>query len=61
MTITVCNQKGGTGKTTLSILLAYTVANAGYYVGLMDRDPQGTATEWIDGNQEAGQGGYYLS
>jgi chromosome partitioning protein len=54
MTITLCNQKGGTGKTTLSILLAYTFANAGYSVGLLDRDPQGTATQWITSNQVNG-------
>ena len=54
MTITLCNTKGGTGKSTLSILIGYTLAAAGYNVGLIDRDPQGTATEWIDGNQVDG-------
>jgi len=54
MNIAVVNNKGGTGKSTISILLAYTYADAGYSVGVIDRDPQGTATEWITGNQVDG-------
>lgn len=38
--ITVTNQKGGTGKTTLTALLAYSLASRGYNVLLLDLDPQ---------------------
>ncbi len=51
MIITVCNGKGGAGKTTLSVLLATALAKAGFPVALLDEDPQGTATQWL---QETG-------
>jgi len=38
--ITVANQKGGTGKTTLTALLAYGLMLNGYKVLLLDLDPQ---------------------
>jgi len=38
--ITVANQKGGTGKTTLTALLAYGLALRGYNVLMIDLDPQ---------------------
>ena len=44
--ITVCNQKGGSGKTTLSMQLAGTLARNGSRVLVVDVDPQGTATRW---------------
>ena len=47
MNILLCNGKGGTGKTTLAVLLAYALAEAGKKVAVLDRDPQGTATKWI--------------
>ena len=37
--ITVANQKGGVGKTTLSSLLAYLYKDAGYNVLAVDADP----------------------
>lgn len=47
MNILLCNGKGGTGKTTLSVLLANALAEAGKSVAIHDRDPQGTATKWL--------------
>ena len=47
MVITLCNGKGGSGKTTISIVLAMALASAGKRVGVSDRDPQGTATLWL--------------
>jgi len=44
--IAVVNQKGGSGKTTLSMQLAGTIASRGAKVMVVDADPQGTATRW---------------
>lgn len=44
--IAVCNQKGGSGKTTLSMQLAGALARRGSKVLVVDADPQGTATRW---------------
>lgn len=44
--IAVCNQKGGSGKTTLSMQLAGTLARRKNKVMVVDADPQGTATRW---------------
>jgi len=38
--ITITNQKGGTGKTTLTALLGYALASRGHKVLLLDLDPQ---------------------
>jgi len=48
MKITLCNQKGGAGKTTLTMLLAMALANAGKRVGIIDLDKQETATKWTN-------------
>jgi chromosome partitioning protein len=44
--ITVANQKGGSGKTTVSMQVAGTLARRGNKVLVVDADPQGTATRW---------------
>lgn len=54
MTITLCNGKGGAGKTTTALLLAGILADAGYTVGVVDRDKQQTATKCIDEIQPDG-------
>lgn len=40
------NQKGGTGKTTLSINVAFGLAQAGRRVLLVDADQQASANDW---------------
>ncbi|AOO85166.1 chromosome partitioning protein (plasmid) [Bosea vaviloviae] len=42
----VATPKGGSGKTTMSILLAGELAQQGYAIGLIDADPQGSAYQW---------------
>ncbi|BAB67404.1 MULTISPECIES: ParA family protein [Sulfurisphaera] len=44
MIVTVINQKGGVGKTTTSVNLAYTFSKIKNNVALMDLDPEGGAT-----------------
>jgi chromosome partitioning protein len=42
--ITLLNEKGGVGKTTLAVHIAAGLAHRGYRVVLVDADPQGHAT-----------------
>lgn len=48
MNILLCNGKGGTGKTTLTCLLAYALAETGKRVSVLDLDPQHTAQKWLE-------------
>lgn len=45
--ILLCNGKGGTGKTTMAVLLAHALAEAGRRVAVLDLDPQSTARKWL--------------
>src|SRR5882757_756861 len=44
--ITVCNLKGGSGKSTVALAIATTLHTAGHKVLLVDTDVQGTARTW---------------
>lgn len=52
MIISLINQKGGVGKTTLSIHLASTIALAGKKVLLVDADAQRSALDWAAAREE---------
>jgi chromosome partitioning protein len=45
-TIVLATQKGGSGKSTLSIGLALAAMQEGYRVKLIETDPQGTLSNW---------------
>ena len=66
--ISVLNQKGGSGKTTIATHLSRAFQLVGYDVLLIDSDPQGSARDWaavrdvsihqdgVDGISSAGMG-----
>ncbi|MET0251232.1 MAG: ParA family partition ATPase [Novosphingobium sp.] len=47
-TIAIVSQKGGSGKTTVTVNLAVTATAAGRHVCVIDTDPQATAAAWGD-------------
>lgn len=51
-TLSITSQKGGSGKTTLSIHLAAAAAKDGKNTVLIDLDPQASSSSWFDRRKE---------
>lgn len=47
-TIAIISQKGGAGKTTMTLHLAVAAARAGYNSAVIDLDPQASSAKWSD-------------
>lgn len=50
--VTVAQQKGGAGKSTLAANLAVALAGAGHKVALLDTDPQASLGHWYAARQK---------
>ena len=53
--LTIGTTKGGSGKTTLCVLLASVFAAKGFAVRILDADPQATAIQWYARSLDAGR------
>jgi chromosome partitioning protein len=49
--ISITQQKGGTGKTTIAAHLAVTLAARGNPIAVLDVDPQGSLGEWFEARE----------
>lgn len=52
MIISIQNQKGGVGKTTLSIHISHALSLKGLRVLLVDTDPQGSSRDWATARKD---------
>jgi chromosome partitioning protein len=52
--LAVVNQKGGAGKTSTAVTVAACAAENGRTCIVIDLDPQGSATKWLDATSCAG-------
>jgi len=59
--ITVAQQKGGSGKTTLAVHLGVALAAEGARVALLDTDPQGSLGRWFMTRRALGDPGLEFS
>ena len=59
--ITVAQQKGGAGKTTIAANLAVALSRMGRKVVLLDTDPQGSLGRWFMTRRDAGEPGVEFS
>jgi chromosome partitioning protein len=55
--ITVAQQKGGSGKTTIAANLAVALTRGGHSVALLDTDPQGSLGRWFMTRRDNGEPG----
>lgn len=55
--ITVAQQKGGSGKTTIAANLAVALARGGHSVAVLDTDPQGSLGRWFMTRRDIGEPG----
>jgi len=58
--VSIANQKGGVGKTTISVNLSYNLAISGFKTLLIDIDPQGNATSSLNIKKPRHGGTYHF-